>query len=70
MMLRIKFGIVKVNINTELRAAWKKTLKTILETQEIKPYKILPRVQKAVQKKVEEKIILFGSKNKWKKRNF
>ena len=60
----IKFGIVKVNINTELRAAWKKTLKTILETQEIKPYKILPQVQGAVQKKVEEKIILFNSKNK------
>ncbi len=60
----IKFGIVKVNINTELRAVWKKTLKTILETQEIKPYKILPQVQKAVQKKVEEKINLFGSKKK------
>jgi len=60
----INFGIVKVNINTELRAAWKETLKTILKTQEIKPYKILPRVQEAVQKKVEEKIILFNSKNK------
>lgn len=66
----IKFGIVKVNINTELRVAWKKALKSILGTQEIKPYKVLPQVQEAVQKKVEEKLNLFGSKNKWKKRNF
>lgn len=59
----IKFGIVKVNINTELRLTWKKTLEKSFKTQEIRPYKILPKVQKAIQKKVEEKINLFGSKN-------
>ncbi len=57
----IKLGIVKININTELRIAWKKGLLKALESKEIKPYKIMPFVQKSVQKKVEEKIKLFGS---------
>ena len=56
----IKSGIVKININTELRLAWKRTLEKSLKTQEIKPYKILPKVQKAIQEKVEEKIKLFN----------
>jgi len=60
----IKKGIVKININTELREVWKKALFTALKTSTIKPYEILPPVQTAVQKKVEEKINLFGSKNK------
>jgi len=55
----IKFGIVKININTELRLAWKRTLAKSLKAQEIKPYKILPKVQKAVQKKVGEKLKVF-----------
>ncbi len=59
----IKLGIVKVNINTELRIAWKKALQTVIKTQEVKPYKILPKAQMAVQKKVEEKLKLFGSKS-------
>jgi len=60
----IKLGIVKININTELRLAWKETLEKSLKTKEVKPYKILAQIQKAIQKKVEEKINLFGSKNK------
>ncbi len=60
----IKSGIVKININTELRLAWKRTLAKSLKAQEIKPYKILPKVQKAVQEKVEEKIKLFQSNKK------
>lgn len=60
----IRLGIVKININTELRMVWKGTLKKTLGTEEIRPYKILPFVQNAIQKKVEEKIELFGSKNK------
>lgn len=59
----IKLGIVKVNINTELRLTWKKTLEKSFRIQEIRPYKILPKVQKAIQEKVEEKVNLFGSKN-------
>ncbi len=61
----IKFGIVKVNINTELRLIWKKTLEKSFKIQEIRPYKILPKVQKAIQKKVEEKMNLFNSKNRF-----
>ncbi len=60
----IKLGIVKININTELRLVWKETLEKSLKTKEVKPYKILAQVQRAVQRKVEEKINLFGSKNK------
>jgi len=60
----IKTGVVKININTELRLAWKACLKKKLGTKEIKPYKILPDVQNNIQKKVEEKIRLFGSNNK------
>jgi len=55
----IKLGIVKININTELRIAWKKELLKVLAKKEIKPYNIMPFVQKAIQKKVEEKIKLF-----------
>jgi len=60
----IKLGIVKININTELRLIWKKTLIGAFKNDEIKPYKILPKAEEAVQKKVEEKIKIFGSKNK------
>ncbi len=61
----VKFGIVKVNINTELRLVWKNSLENYFKRkpQEIKPYKILTQVQIAIQKKVEEKLELFGSKN-------
>lgn len=62
----IALGIVKININTELRAAWTETIKKSLEDnpREIVPYKLMPPVIEAVQKKVEEKIKLFGSENK------
>ncbi len=62
----IKLGIVKININTELRLAYTNTLKKILEEnpKEIRPYKHLPEVIEAVQKVVETKIELFGSKKK------
>ena len=57
----IKLGIVKININTELRIIWKESLKTALESDDFKPYKILPQVQALIQQKVEEKINMFGS---------
>lgn len=61
----IKLGIQKININTELRLAWKETLKKALEeSNEVKPYKILPQVSKAIEDKVEQYIKLFGSSNK------
>jgi len=56
----IKLGIVKININTELRMAWKQSLIKILKSREIKPYNILPKIEWAVQKKVEQKLKLFN----------
>ena len=60
----IKLGIVKINVNTELRIAWKKSLTATFKKQEIRPYRILSKVQEVIQKKVEEKIKIFGSINK------
>lgn len=60
----IKKGIVKVNINTELRSAWKNSLAPYFSSSEIVPYKIMPAAEEAVKEKVKEKIILLGSKNK------
>jgi ketose-bisphosphate aldolase len=62
----IKSGIVKVNINTDLRIAYTKTLKKALKKKpgENTPYKYLPAAVATVQKVVEEKIKLFGSVNK------
>lgn len=62
----VKSGVVKVNISTELRAAFTNTLRTTLKEkpEEITPYKILlPSVQ-AVQKVAERHIQFLGSANK------
>jgi len=56
----IKNGIVKININTELRIVWKRALQKELKKKTIKPYEVYPKVIEAVQKKVEEKIKLFS----------
>ncbi len=62
----IKKGIVKININTEIRVAYKDALKKFLEENldEVKPYKILSPAMEAVKKVVADKIMLFGSQNK------
>jgi len=62
----IKLGIVKININTELRMAYTNTLRKILteKKKEIIPYKYMPKVIESVEKIVEDKIKLFGSVNK------
>lgn len=62
----INQGIVKININTELRVAFTGALKESLEKNpaETTPYKYLPSAIEAVKKVVEEKIKLFGSANK------
>lgn len=59
----IKLGIVKININTEIRAAFSNALKNCLEKNpsEITPYKYLIEPINAVQAIVEEKIKLFGA---------
>lgn len=57
----IKLGVVKINVNTELRLAYRETLENILRgSDEVAIYKIMPPVIAAVQKVVEEKIELFG----------
>lgn len=57
----IKLGIVKININTELRLAFSGNLRRELANnpEEIVPYKYLPHAQKSVEKLVEHKIRLF-----------
>jgi len=62
----IKLGIVKININTELRLTYTNAIKKVLKEnpKEIIPYKYLPQVIEAVQKIIEKKIKLFGSVNK------
>jgi len=62
----IELGVVKININTELRLAYSKTLREFIQNnpQEITPYKIMPSVVEAVQRVVEGKMKLFRSDNK------
>jgi fructose-bisphosphate aldolase class II len=55
----IKNGIVKININTELRQVWKKSLLKSLKKGTVKPYKILLPVIEAIEEKTKEKIKLF-----------
>ncbi|MEF8847282.1 MAG: class II fructose-bisphosphate aldolase [Candidatus Paceibacterota bacterium] len=56
----IKKGIVKINVNTELRLAWKESLTKALKKDSIKPYNLLPEVEQAVREKVNHKINLFN----------
>lgn len=62
----IGLGIVKININTELRLAFANGLKEEFKNNpdEIVPYKYLPEAIKKVQGVVNEKIKLFGSGQK------
>jgi fructose-bisphosphate aldolase class II len=60
----IQNGVVKININTELRIAFAQGLKEALLASEIVPYKYLPKGQEGVEKIVEIKINLFGSMDK------
>ncbi len=61
----IQNGIVKVNVNSEIRIAFKLTLQeTLNNTDDVAIYKITPAAIQAVQKVVEYKIKLFGSENK------
>lgn len=62
----IQRGIVKVNINTEMRQAFKNTLETVLaeNPEEYAMYKVEQPLIEAVQKIVEHKIEVFGSSNK------
>jgi len=62
----IQMGIVKININTELRLAFSGNLRRSLDNnkEEIVPYKFLADAITAVEKIVGLKIKLFGSEGK------
>lgn len=62
----IKLGIVKININTEVRLAFTGNLRRFLDNnkEEIVPYKYLPEAMNSVEKVVARKINLFDSANK------
>jgi fructose-bisphosphate aldolase class II len=62
----ISYGVVKVNVNTELRLAYHEGLLHEFEVHpdEVVPYKYLPAGTEAVKKVVAAKIRLFGSNNK------
>ena len=61
----VKSNIVKVNVNSELRIAFKLTLQESLNTStEVAFYKLTPPAIQAMQKVVERKILLFGSAGK------
>jgi len=62
----IKLGIVKININTELRIAYSDALEKEIKAHpdEVKPYKILIPAVEEMKKVVAEKIKLFGSEGK------
>lgn len=63
----IKEGIVKINVNSELRVAFADELRKTLNEpnqKEVAVYNLMPKTIEAVQKIVEEKIRLFGSAGK------
>lgn len=62
----ISAGIVKININTELRLAFSGNLRRFLDDnkEEITPYKFLVEAKKSVESVVNRKINLFGSAGK------
>jgi fructose-bisphosphate aldolase class II len=61
-----KIGVSKVNINSDMRYTFRKTLEKVLadHPDEYAVVKLMPEVYEAVQKVVEEKIDTFGSAGK------
>jgi fructose-bisphosphate aldolase class II len=61
-----KIGISKININSDMRFAFRETLEKVLKENpdEFAIVKLMPEVYDAVQVVVEEKIMSFGSKGK------
>jgi fructose-bisphosphate aldolase class II len=61
-----KIGVSKININSDMRVAFRNTLEKVLKENpdEYAVVKLMPEVYKAVQVVVEEKIDAFGSSNR------
>lgn len=62
----ISLGICKINIDTDVRATFAKTVKEFLlkNPDEIDPRKILGPARQAMKEAIKEKIEIFGSNNK------
>ncbi len=61
----IQIGIVKINVNSELRIAFKMVLQEVLNSSnEIAAYKFMQKPIEEMQKVVEQKVIMFGSDGK------
>lgn len=62
----VKIGVTKININSDMRYAYRKTLEKVLadDPTEYAVVKLMPEVIAAVQKVVEAKIDSFGSAGK------
>lgn len=60
----VKRGIVKINVNTELRVAFSGAIKKSLDAGETTPYKFLGAGIEMMEKVVEEKIMLCDSGGK------
>ena len=58
----VKLGVVKMNVNTELRVAFRETLENVLKgnPDEWAVYKLMPPVIEAVQEVVENKMKVLG----------
>lgn len=63
-----KIGVSKININSDMRVAYRQTLEKVLkeDPDEYAVVKLMPKVIDAVQKVVELKIDMFGSAGKAK----
>ncbi len=61
-----KIGVTKININSDMRYVFRKTLEKVLRENpdEYAVVKLMPEVYEAVQTVVEEKIMAFGSRGK------
>jgi len=61
-----KIGVGKININSDMRYVFRKTLEEVLANNpnEYAVVKLMPEVYQAVQKVIEEKIMAFGSADK------
>ncbi len=62
----VKIGVSKININSDMRVAFRNTLEAVLDDhpKEFAVIKLMPQVIQAVQDVVEEKIQAFGSAGK------
>lgn len=63
----ISCGISKININTDLQIVWSNSVKKFLEQNPkvYDPRKIIGSGEQSMKAKIKEKILLFGSNNKY-----